>query len=69
MFNRRTQPWKLEPVNPRKRVRVLEPDGEKTVAQAGFERMAQADRHTGIRPSTGGDRVYPRGEFPHIRDT
>lgn len=56
---RRTQPWELEPVNPRKRERHPAPKGNENVALQGFERLAQADARTGIRPPTGGTRVFP----------
>lgn len=56
---RRTQPWKLEPLNPRKRERDPAPTGEGSFAHDGFERLAHADARTGIRPPTGGTPVFP----------
>jgi hypothetical protein len=57
--SKRNQPVELEPVNERKRVCYPAPSGENNAAQDGFQRLAQADARTGIRPSTGGTPVYP----------
>ncbi len=55
----RNKAWELEPVNPRKRVRYPAPEATKNAALDGFERVAQADARTGIRPVTGGTQSYP----------
>ncbi len=57
---RRTQPWEIEPENPRKRVRYpASRDKGNNVAQDGFDRLSTADPRTGIRPTVGGTPVYP----------
>ncbi len=55
----RNQPYRAEPLNPRKRVRHLAPTGPNDVPLDGFERLADADPRTGIRPPVGGTLVYP----------